>query len=88
MPADQPPLELPDDDTVFGPTRDEITAELLDLTWCFLTKASPAVRDELRAFLTSRGHHRTAGLEAFLDTLQFTAAGHRHDADKSRPSDP
>ncbi|MBB5790385.1 hypothetical protein [Jiangella mangrovi] len=40
MPADQPPLELPDDDAVFGPTRDEITAELLELTWCFLHQAS------------------------------------------------
>ena len=77
MPAYQP-SELPPDDANFGLRPDDITAELLTLSWEFFTHASPATREELRRFLTARGHHPTAGLGAFLDGLQFTADFHQH----------
>jgi hypothetical protein len=41
---------------------DSITAELLDLTWEFLTHAAPTVRAELGQFLTDHGQHPVAGL--------------------------
>jgi len=77
MPAYQP-SEPPPEDADFGPGGDAITAELLTLTWQFFTHASPTVRAELRQFLTDRGHHPVAGLEAFLDRLQFSTERHHH----------
>jgi len=60
----------------FGPSHDAITAELIDLTWQFLTHP-PTVRAELGQFLTAHGQHPVAGLGAFLNCLQFSAARHR-----------
>jgi hypothetical protein len=77
MPAYEP-TELPPDNADFGPSHDEITAELLTLTHNFFDQASTAVRDELRQFLTNRGHHPITGLEAFLDRLQFSATLHHN----------
>jgi hypothetical protein len=48
--------------------------ELLGICADFLSTASPAVHCELRAFLTTRGDHPTAGLPAFLDQLALTTA--------------
>jgi hypothetical protein len=76
MPAYEP-TEPPPEDTDFGPSHDEITAELLTLTHNFFRQASPATREELRQFLTGQGHHPITGLEAFLDTMQFNAGHHR-----------
>jgi hypothetical protein len=45
----------------------------------FLRTASPDVHNELRAYLTARGHHPTTALPAFLDQLQFTALRTGHD---------
>ena len=59
-----------------GPSHDAITAELLDLTWQFLTHASPTVRAELGQFLADHGQHAVAGLGAFLNRLQLSAARH------------
>jgi len=71
-----PPVEAD-----FGPSHDAITAELLDLTWQFLTHASPTVRAELGQFLDDHGQHPVAGRGAFLDCLQLSAARHhRRDA--------
>ena len=79
MPAYEP-TEPPPDDADFGPTHDEIITELLTLTHDFFRQASPATREELRQFLTERGHHPTAGLDAFLDRLGFSACP-RHNTD-------
>jgi hypothetical protein len=75
-PDQSPPVEAD-----FGPSHDAITAELLDLTWQFLTHASPTVRAELGQFLADHGQHPVAVLGAFLDCLQLSAARHhRRDA--------
>ncbi|AHH98825.1 hypothetical protein GCM10010174_66760 [Kutzneria viridogrisea] len=75
MPAYQP-SDLPPEDADFGPSHDEITAELLTLSWQFF-HTSPTAWEELRRFLASHDHHPVAGLEAFLDGLQFSA-NHLH----------
>jgi hypothetical protein len=77
-----PPVEAD-----FGPSHDAITAELLDLTCQFLTHASPTVRAELGQFRGGHGQHPVAGLGAFLDCLQLSAARHHrrdHTATVSR----
>ena len=71
-----PPDQSPPAEADFGPSHDAITAELLDLTWQFLD-ASPTVRAELGQFLADHGQHPVAGLGAFLDCLQLSAARHR-----------
>lgn len=71
-----PPDQSPPAEADFGPSHDAITAELLDLTWQFLTHASPTVRAELGQFLADHGQHPVAGLGAFLDCLQLSAARH------------
>jgi hypothetical protein len=86
MPACEP-AGPPQEDTVHtGPGQQQILAELLTLTWEFLSQASPAVRDDLRAFLTSRGYHPQASLGWFLDTLQLSAT--RLPADGASPDPP
>src|SRR5688500_3205517 len=72
-----PPDPSPPVEADFGPSHDAITAELLDLSWQFLTHAAPTVRAELGQFLTDHGQHPVAGLGAFLTCLQFSAARHR-----------
>src|SRR5215203_7105850 len=72
-----PPDPSPPVEADFGPSPDAITAELLDLTWQFLTHAAPTVRAELGQFLADNGQHPVAGLGAFLNCLQFSAARHR-----------
>jgi hypothetical protein len=57
-----PPDPSPPVEADFGPSHDAITAELLDLTWQFLTHAAPTVRAELGQFLTDHGQHPVAGL--------------------------
>jgi hypothetical protein len=62
----------PGPDAVVGVPREDIVDETLQL--CdefFRCHASTAVHSELRAFLAARGHHPTAGLGAFLDTLSL-----------------
>jgi|SRR5687768_4485082 len=76
MPTGPPDPSLPVE-ADFGPSHDAITAELLDLTWQFLSHAAPTVRAELGQFLTDHGQHPVAGLGAFLNCLQFSAAPHR-----------
>ena len=71
-----PPDQSPPVEADFGPSHDAITAELLDLTWQFLTHASPTVRAELGQFLAGHGQHPVAGLGAFLECLQLSAARH------------
>jgi hypothetical protein len=71
-----PPDPSPPVEADFGPSHDAVTAELLDLTWQFLTHAAPTVRAELGQFLTDHGQHPVAGLGAFLNCLQFSAARH------------
>ena len=71
-----PPDPSPPVEADFGPSHDAITAELLDLTWQFLTHASPTVRAELGQFLADHGQHPVVGLGAFLDCLQLSAARH------------
>src|SRR3954468_16543326 len=71
-----PPDASPPVEADFGPSHDAVTAELLDLTWRFLTHAAPTVRAELGQFLTDHGQHPVAGLGAFLNCLQFSAARH------------
>jgi hypothetical protein len=71
-----PPDQSPPAEADSGPSHDAITAELLDLTWQFLTHASPTVRAELGQFLADHGQHPVAGLGAFLDCLQLSAARH------------
>jgi hypothetical protein len=75
MPAYEP-VELPPNDADFGPSHDQITAELLALTSDFFRQASPTVHTELRKFLTNRGHHPVASLSAFLDALQLNTGPH------------
>lgn len=75
------PTQPPPEDADFGPTHDEITAELLTLTHDFFRQASPATREELRQFLTGHGHHPATGLDTFLDRLGFSAHPH-HSTDK------
>jgi hypothetical protein len=77
LPAYQP-SEPPPEDADFGPSAEEITADLLTLTWEFFNQASPLVRAELRQFLTDHGHHPIAGTAAFLDRLQLSAARRHH----------
>jgi hypothetical protein len=60
-----PPDPSPPVEADFGPSHDAITAELLDLTWQFLTHAAPTVRAELGQFLADHGQHPVAGLGAF-----------------------
>ena len=69
-----PPDQSPPAEADFGPSHDAITAELLDLTWQFLTHASPTVRAELGQFLADHGQHPVAALGAFFDFLQLSAA--------------
>jgi hypothetical protein len=57
-----PPDTSPPVEADFGPSPDAITAELLDLTWQFLTHAAPTVRAELGQFLTDHGQQPVAGL--------------------------
>src|SRR3954470_23663393 len=57
-------------------SHDALIAELLDLAWQFLTHAAPTVRAELGQFLADHGQHPVAGLGAFLNCLQLSAAGH------------
>src|SRR5688572_27534466 len=71
-----PPDQSPPAEADFGPSHDAITAELLDLTWQFLTHAAPTVRAELGQFLADHGQHPVAGLGAFLNCLQLSAARH------------
>ena len=71
-----PPDPSPPVEADFGPSHDAITAELLDLTWQFLTHAAPTVRAELGQFLADHGQHPVAGLGAFLNCLQLSAARH------------
>jgi hypothetical protein len=71
-----PPDPSPPVEADFGPSHDAITAELLDLTWQFLTHAAPTVRAELGQFLTDHGQHPVAGLGAFHNCLQLSAARH------------
>jgi hypothetical protein len=71
-----PPDPSPPVEADFGPSHDAITAELLDLTSQFLTHAAPAVRAELGQLLADHGQHPVAGLGAFLDCLQLSAARH------------
>jgi hypothetical protein len=59
-----PPDPSPPVEADFGPGHDAVTAELLDLTWQFLTHAAPTVRAELGQFLTDHGQHPVAGLGA------------------------
>ena len=70
-----PPDQSPPVEAALGPAHDAITAELFDLTWQFLD-ASPTVRAELGQFLADHGQHPVAGLGAFLDCLQLSAARH------------
>src|SRR3954447_17776156 len=56
-----PPDQSPPAEADFGPSHDAITAELLDLTWQFLTHASPTVCAELGQFLADHGQHPVAG---------------------------
>ena len=72
MPAYEP-TELPPEDATYGADHDELVAELLTLTEAFFRQASPAIRDELRQFLSSHGCHPSTGLEWFLDSLVFSA---------------
>jgi hypothetical protein len=69
------PNEPPDDPP--GPRRHDPSPhppELLAVCQQFLRTANPTVRNELREFLTARGHHPITGLPAFLDQLAFTVA--------------
>jgi hypothetical protein len=72
MPACQP-SELPPCDTARTGQGQQTTAELLTLTFEFFSQTGPAVRHDLRAFLTSRGCHPHTCLGRFLDGLQFSA---------------
>jgi hypothetical protein len=72
-PAYEPSEPPPADASLTGQNQWEAAAELLTLTSDFFTSASPAARDELRAFLTSRGCHPATALSWFLDSLQFSA---------------
>ena len=72
-PAYEPSQPPPAHAGLTGQNEREAAAELLTLTWDFFTSASPTARDELRAFLTSRGCHPATALSWFLDSLQFSA---------------
>ena len=63
-------ISLPGDGT---PDEHDNASEFLNITWHFITQASPQVRAELAAFLTQQGWHPRAGLSAYLDSIQFTA---------------
>ncbi len=52
-----PPDPSPPVEADFGGSHDAITAELLDLTWQFLTHAAPTVRAELGQLLADHGQH-------------------------------
>jgi hypothetical protein len=67
-----PPDQSPPVEADFGPSHDAITAELPDLTWQFLTHASPTVRAGLGQFFAHHGQHPVAG----LGCLQLSAARH------------
>jgi len=72
-PAYQPSETPPADAALTSHNQRQAAAELLTLTWEFFTQASPATRQELRSFLTSRSCHPATALGWFLDTLQLTA---------------
>ena len=69
-----PPDPSPPVEADFGPSPDAITAELLDLTWQFLTHAAPTVRAELGQFLTDHGYR----------TLEASTAGQGWELVRSR----
>jgi hypothetical protein len=73
-----PPDPSPPVEADFGPSHDAITAELLDLTWQFLTHASPTVRAELGQFLADHGQHPVAGLGAFPTAYSSAPHGTTH----------
>jgi hypothetical protein len=75
MPTGRPDPSPPVEADV-GPSHYAITAELLDLTWQFPTHAVPTIRAELGQFLAGHGQHPVAGLGAFLNCLQLSAARH------------
>lgn len=65
-------LSDPDEGAVLaGTARATTIAELLELCDEFFRQASPTVHDELRQFLTARGHHPHTGWGWFIDTLGF-----------------
>jgi hypothetical protein len=83
-PDQEPPVDAVEDRV---DERDHL-AGLLGLTDEFFRQASPQVRAELALFLTTRlDWSPRAGLDAYLDSLSFTALGLR-DRMNSRNSAP
>jgi hypothetical protein len=83
------PSELPSCDTARTGQGQQTTAELLALTVEFFSPAGPAVRHDLRAFLTSGGCHPQTCLGRFPGGLhcsarQLSAAGTSQDPPRGK----
>jgi hypothetical protein len=73
-----PPRPVAAVEADFGRSHDAIIAELLDLTWQFLTHAVPTVRAELGQFLAHHGQHPVAGLGALSTAYSSAPQGTTH----------
>ena len=71
-----PPDQSPPVEADFGPSHDAITAELLDLTWQFLTHASPTVRAELGQFLAHLSTVSTPSPASAPSSTAYSSAPH------------